>query len=117
MSYRLQSHCIHSHHHHHSINIINQHVDPNASTCESHFPLMDDVLRSIMSDILSSIDPGSEGSNSWSSLELPLPTRPVAQRCLVYLRDRIGVPRDLSVHAAKVYRSAINRFVQQKCGA
>jgi len=73
---------------------------------------MDDVLRSIMTDILSLIDPGSK-----STLELSLQYRPVAQRCLLYLRDRIGVPRDLSVHAAKVYRSAINRFVQQKCGA
>ena len=33
---------------------------------------------------------------------------------ILYLRDRVGVPRDMSVHAARRLRAFLNHFVENQ---
>jgi hypothetical protein len=63
---------------------------------------VDDVVESL----IASLKTGFEQS--------PIETWPVDEvsACLVYTRDRVGVPRDMSVHAAKQFRSHINLFLE-----
>jgi hypothetical protein len=35
------------------------------------------------------------------------------KQSLLYLRERIGVPRDMSVHGARQFRAHINWFIDQ----
>ena len=34
-------------------------------------------------------------------------------KCLIYLRERISVPRDMSVHGAKQLRSYLNFYINE----
>lgn len=80
--------------------------DPNASTDDAWVPLVDSVLRNIVH--------GMVGGKSRIAQPSPLHPAvvPLVRESLEYLRDRIGVPRDLSVHGAKQLRSHLNLFIQ-----
>jgi hypothetical protein len=47
------------------------------------------------------------------NFQIPKELQPIVSECLLYLRDRIGVPRDMSIHAARQLRAHINYFVEQ----
>lgn len=79
-------------------------ADPYAVADESYAPAVDTALRTIAGALLSGatdVDPGVLRS---------LATREV-QDCLLYVRERVGVPRDMTVHGARLFRAHINWFV------
>lgn len=68
--------------------------------------VMDSILRHVLHLIL---DPSISSS---TTISIPMELKPYIRDCLLYLRDRIGVPRDMSVHAAKQLRAHINWFIE-----
>ena len=97
-------------------------TDPNAVPNETYFPVVDAALRYIVADMLreasaddesaagtsipaaaAAIDPGSSDISGWPKAEV--------ETSLVYLRERVGVPRDMSVHGARMLRAHINKFI------
>ena len=80
-------------------------ADPFAVPEEAYAPAVDSALRAIAVAMLS-----GGGSPPDSELLLSLASREV-QDCLVYVRERVGVPRDMSVHGARIFRAYINGFI------
>lgn len=78
-------------------------ADPRAQPDLSLVPAVDWALRTIIMSMLSS-DPSSATLASWPE---GVPQAEVG-RCLEYLRDRVGVPRDMTVHGARQLRAHIN---------
>lgn len=79
--------------------------DPFAKSNSKFFSDVDLSLRIILFMILSRL------------IEVPLEVKAISKTevtsCLIYLRDRIGVPRDMSIHASKILKSYINNFLDQ----
>lgn len=75
---------------------------------------MDLVMRHLLAQMIESV---SQGDNQRSKINVlqTLATKEAAKECLLYLRDRIGVPRDMSIHAARQLRAFINYYVAQYC--
>jgi hypothetical protein len=81
---------------------------------------VDFALRTIVRAMLATTD----GTSSGSSGAVPVLTEaerqlvallPAAEvrLCLEYLRIRVGVPRDMTVHGARQFRAHINWFIDQ----
>mmetsp|Transcript_3872 Transcript_3872/g.6409 ORF Transcript_3872/g.6409 Transcript_3872/m.6409 type:complete len:513 (+) Transcript_3872:73-1611(+) len=92
-------------------------ADPNAVSYLDAIPVIDASVRTILSNMIDSISIRSGDSihnnnaARLDSLAMDASLRAIVSSCLVYLRDRVGVPRDMSVHAAKQFRSHINLFL------
>jgi hypothetical protein len=80
-------------------------VDPNAKPDLRYTLPVDCALRLVLASLLNG--PDSLGDVSQLST---LPADKVAES-LMYLRDRISVPRDMSVHAARLLRAHINHII------
>ena len=99
-------------------------VDPNAIPNETYAPYVASALRHISHSLLLSSElPTDDMKFQYKSLsqsvkdvvfsvpDVEWPTDEVTT-CLVYVRDRVSVPRDMSVHAARLFRSHINLFLE-----
>jgi glutathione S-transferase len=75
-------------------------ADPRAEHDEDLVPAVDAALRCIVASMLKMTVPSLP--NTDGSAEV--------QACLQYLRKRIGVPRDMSVHTAQQFRQSIEEF-------
>ena len=84
--------------------------DPNLCSNEQYVPLLDGALRHIVHHMLSCSDEDPYYPSLPKQL-LPDSAKSGVKTGLEYLRDRISVPRDMSVHAAKQFRSHINLFI------
>lgn len=89
-------------------------TDPNAAPYEEYAGEVDAVLRDIAHNLL------LQNEQSVVSTALLTPTASaylVAEKaghvgkCLRYLRERIGVPRDLSIHAAMQFRAILTGYI------
>ena len=94
-------------------------ADPNAIPNTEYILYIDLALRYISMSLLTyhSEETGSGtggesgegllkngGVEKWENVE-------ETELCLYYIRDRISVPRDMSIHAARLFRAHINMFV------
>lgn len=79
-------------------------ADPNASPNDAFIPMVDSALRCVALALV-------DGPQA-----VALPTNaPVDQvnAALGYLRDRVGVPRDMSFEAARQFRAHLNYVGEQ----
>lgn len=76
-------------------------ADPNARPSEALLPAVDAALRMVADGLLGG---SSLTEASVRAMGFPEQLRP----CLLYLRERVGVPRDMSVHAARLMRAHLN---------
>lgn len=99
-------------------------VDPNAIPNETYIPFVDSALRHISHSLLLGSElPTDDMKFQYKSLSQSLSSfvfsssdaewpKDEVTTCLVYVRDRVSVPRDMSVHAARLFRSHINLFLE-----
>lgn len=80
--------------------------DPNARPGEEHIPAVDEALR-IVVDAMMRTDDGDVPSSDAVTRGDVLAAAPAA-KSLAYLRDRVGVPRDMSYPAARQFRAYLN---------
>ncbi len=71
--------------------------------------VMDSLLRHVVEHLLTLDDAAPPPQRK--QLGVPAALRPQAQDCLRYLRDRVGVPRDMGVHAARQFRAHLNHVI------
>jgi len=76
--------------------------DPNTPPEPSLVPVVDSALRWISLSLLQKPE---------EPLQIERSSAKQLAACLLYLRDRIGVPRDMTVHAARQLRAHINLFL------
>ena len=89
-------------------------VDPNKDPYETFIPVMDSIYRYILFLILQRVQPSLSDSTTYPKpIIINKELKESITECLLYLRDRVGVPRDLSVHGAKQFRSYINHFIEE----
>lgn len=86
------------------------HLDPDLQANLSVEPVLHAVLRTILHTMVISPVDGSLPTDDCGLL-IGSELKPAVRECLVYLRDRIGVPRDMSVHAAQQLRAHLNWFI------
>ena len=79
-------------------------ADPNAKSGEEYIPAVDSALRLVM---LLMLEGTTAVEQRLAGKQDALPVQAVTES-LKYLRDRIGVPRDMTVHAAQQFRANIN---------
>jgi glutathione S-transferase len=82
-------------------------ADPNARGSEEIIPAVSLALRLVLHCMLETEI--AKGISHEAVRELGLPA--VTSDCLRYLRDRVGVPRDMSVHAARQLRAHLNLLI------
>lgn len=86
--------------------------DPNAVSNEVVQPLVDVAVRIVCSKLLS--DDGSECDNAMNEAASTWKKEggdeviDTVVKCLSYLRDRVGVPRDMRLPAARQLRAHVN---------
>jgi len=90
-----------------------QYADPYANPNVEMIPFVDSILRVVTTSLLAG-DP-QLARDVRTRVEAELGTPPAgwgkAGDCVAYLRDRIGSPRDMSMPAAKLFRSYLNEAV------
>jgi len=80
-------------------------ADPKATSNEKYREAVDSALRLVVHNLLAppSLPPS-----------LP-PSQPIAnevKECLSYVRDRVSVPRDMTPHGARLFRSYLNWLIE-----
>ena len=81
-------------------------ADPYAKPNLNYETKVDEMLRLTVSMLLD----GSGSAQPSSSSETKIKNKEVA-KCLAYLRDRVGVPRDMSYPAAMQLRAHLNLVI------
>lgn len=82
------------------------HVDPYASANEAYLPYVDSAMRHVTGSLLSMYSlPERVTSNA------NVGTAEEVTQCLEYVRERTSVPRDMTVHAARLFRAHINLYI------
>ena len=86
-------------------------ANPEADTtgANAYRPAVDVALRQIVSTMLHANSNVDSNTNTKKIVE-GYPVNEVKE-CLLYVRDRVGVPRDMTVHGARQFRAYINNFV------
>ena len=84
--------------------------DPNAKPGEEFIPAVDAALRIVVQSMLQPELTMSESTSSLVRQGRAFPTDPTIAS-LAYLRDRIGVPRDMSYPAARQFRAHLNYVI------
>lgn len=84
-------------------------ADPYAAADEAAVPAVDAALRHVVHALIAGADAARAAPRS------TLPPAEVA-RSLSYLRDRVGVPRDMSLAAARQLRAHLNAFSDELTG-
>lgn len=82
-------------------------ADPRAVSNLDLVPAVDCALRHVVSGLLAAQQQQRDEGDKASEL----PARSEVEACLIYLRNRVGVPRDMTVHGARQLRAHINHFV------
>ena len=79
--------------------------DPNARPGEEHIPAVDEALRIVVDAMMRTEDdvPSSDAVTRGDVFAAA-----PAVKSLAYLRDRVGVPRDMSYPAARQFRAYLN---------
>ena len=80
-------------------------ADRKASPNLSLVPPVDYALRIVVHNLLE--------SSPTSLRKEGLPAHDKVAQCLAYLRDRVGVPRDMTVHGARQFRAFLNLAISQ----
>lgn len=83
-------------------------ADPNAQPGEEFIPAIDSCFRMVCFSMLVGIEPAEE---KYSQGKVPFLPVPEMIQSLSYFRDRVGVPRDMSIHAAQKLRAHLNWFM------
>eukprot|EP00633_Aureoumbra_lagunensis_P009768 CAMPEP_0197322712 /NCGR_PEP_ID=MMETSP0891-20130614/70063_1 /TAXON_ID=44058 ORGANISM="Aureoumbra lagunensis, Strain CCMP1510" /NCGR_SAMPLE_ID=MMETSP0891 /ASSEMBLY_ACC=CAM_ASM_000534 /LENGTH=475 /DNA_ID=CAMNT_0042815169 /DNA_START=1040 /DNA_END=2470 /DNA_ORIENTATION=+ len=91
-------------------------ADPNANANESILPTIDALLRLIVIRLRTDAPPDKKDTiiSEWLATSAQAKERTAAQdavKCLSYLRDRVGVPRDMSQPAAFALRAECNSII------
>ena len=87
-------------------------ADPSAKPNESYAEVVGEALRLILSTMLNFSGP-SEVKFSSTQAVLGDKEKNAVKKSLLHLRDRIGVPRNMTVHGARLLRAHINAYVEQ----
>lgn len=85
-------------------------ADPNARPNEAYIPPVDSCIRLVLFAMLEGTS-AAEARLISAGKGSVYPVEEVG-RSLVYLRQRIGVPRDMTVHGAQRFRAHINWFIE-----
>ena len=80
-------------------------ADPGASPSQNQ-QLLDDIATALLVVVEVLLDDVQPSSNHRDALKMKDPK--TTSKCLAYLRDRVGVPRDMSFPAARALRSTLN---------
>lgn len=85
-------------------------ADPYAEPNEDYTGVVGTALMEILSAMLEFSGPAKvpfTPPSSWSGKE-----KEAVRLSLEYLRERVGVPRDMTVHGARVFRAHINAYIE-----
>ena len=92
-------------------------ADPNASSDEALVPVIDMALASIAqrlcSQDVSSCKEADEIMSKVKEATAESKKSEEVKQALAYLRDRVGVPRDMSLPAARWLRGSLNQVISQ----
>jgi hypothetical protein len=84
-------------------------ADPNAQPGEEFVSAIDSCFRMVCFSMLVGVEVAE--AKLYSQGKVPLLPVPEMTQSLTYFRDRIGVPRDMSIHAAHKLRTHLNWFI------
>ena len=87
-------------------------ADPTAKANESYTEEVGEALRLILSTMLEFTGPSTVVFPA-SQSTLDSKEKEAVKKCLLYLRDMIGVPRDMTIHGARLFRAHINAYIDQ----
>jgi hypothetical protein len=84
-------------------------ADPYAEPNEALVPLVEETLRAVAAALLADATE-AEAAAAAAAAAVPEAQHAGVAKSLAYLRDRVGVPRDMSYPAAMYFRAYLNLF-------
>ena len=84
-------------------------ADPYAEPNEDYTEVVGVSLKQILSSMLDFTAPAHVPFTPSSTMSTK--ERDAVKKSLVYLRQRIGVPRDMTIHGARIFRAHINAYL------
>jgi len=85
-------------------------ADPYAEPNEALVPVVEDTLRSVTAALLADTAEAAAAAAA-TAATVPEAQRAGIAKSLSYLRDRVGVPRDMSYPAAMHFRAYLNLHI------